>query len=134
MFKADQKIVVVTRQTRLQGLKAKYATLGHAKFAVAGAMVKELAREAEVLGEEISIDRLRDSAEREFHEYEEEHELYDDAVSHLRRDLTDLGPKVQIIERAYLPEKTKRTEMIEGKPSEAAAKLVEKLKFDARVI
>ena len=69
MFKADQKIVLVTRQTRLQGLKAKYATLGHAKFAVAGAMVKELAREAEVLGEEISIDRLRDSAERQFHEY-----------------------------------------------------------------
>jgi electron transfer flavoprotein beta subunit len=45
----------------------------------------------------------------------------------------DLKPS-QSIERAYLPEKTKRTEMIEGKPSEAAAKLVEKLKFDARVI
>ena len=30
----------------------------------------------------------------------------------------------QVVERAYLPEKTKRTEMIEGKPSEAAAKLV----------
>lgn len=40
----------------------------------------------------------------------------------------------QVIERAYLPEKTKRTEFIEGKPSEAAAKLVEKLRFDARVI
>ena len=45
----------------------------------------------------------------------------------------DLNP-AQIIERAYLPEKTKRTEIIEGKPSEAAAKLVEKLRFDARVI
>jgi electron transfer flavoprotein beta subunit len=40
----------------------------------------------------------------------------------------------QVIERAYLPEKTKRTEFIEGKPAEAAAKLVEKLRFDARVI
>ena len=37
-------------------------------------------------------------------------------------------------ERAYLPEKTKRTEFIEGKPADAAAKLVEKLRFDARVI
>jgi electron transfer flavoprotein beta subunit len=45
----------------------------------------------------------------------------------------DLKP-AQIIERAYLPEKTKRTEIIEGKPAEAASKLVEKLKFDARVI
>jgi electron transfer flavoprotein beta subunit len=39
-----------------------------------------------------------------------------------------------VIERAYLPEKTKRTEFIEGKPADAAAKLVEKLRFDARVI
>ncbi len=45
----------------------------------------------------------------------------------------DLKP-VQAIERAYLPEKTKRTEFIEGKPTDAAAKLVEKLRFDARVI
>jgi len=45
----------------------------------------------------------------------------------------DLKP-VQQIERAYLPEKTKRTEFIEGKPADAAAKLVEKLRFDARVI
>jgi len=45
----------------------------------------------------------------------------------------DLKP-AQIIERAYLPEKTKRTEIIEGKPAEAAAKLIEKLRFDARVI
>jgi len=45
----------------------------------------------------------------------------------------DLQPH-QVIERAYLPEKTKRTEFIEGKPAEAAAKLVEKLRFDARVI
>ncbi|HEU4388092.1 MAG TPA: electron transfer flavoprotein subunit beta/FixA family protein [Blastocatellia bacterium] len=40
----------------------------------------------------------------------------------------------QTIERVYLPEKTKQTEIIGGKPSEAAAKLVEKLRFDARVI
>jgi len=45
----------------------------------------------------------------------------------------DLKP-AQVIERAYLPEKTKRTEFIEGKPADAAAKLVEKLRFDARVI
>jgi electron transfer flavoprotein beta subunit len=38
------------------------------------------------------------------------------------------------IERLYLPEKSKQTQMLEGSPKEAAAKLVEKLKFEARVL
>jgi electron transfer flavoprotein beta subunit len=42
-------------------------------------------------------------------------------------------PTIQF-DRVYLPEKTKRTQMLEGSPKEAAAKLVEKLKFEARVL
>jgi len=38
------------------------------------------------------------------------------------------------LERLYLPERTKRTQLFEGNPKEAAAQLVEKLKFEARVI
>ncbi len=38
------------------------------------------------------------------------------------------------LSRVYLPERTKRTQLFEGPPKEAAAKLVEKLKFEARVI
>ena len=38
------------------------------------------------------------------------------------------------LERIYLPERTKHTQLFEGSPKEAAAKLVEKLKFEARVI
>jgi electron transfer flavoprotein beta subunit len=38
------------------------------------------------------------------------------------------------IDRIYLPERTKRTQLFEGNPKEAAAKLVEKLRFEARVI
>jgi electron transfer flavoprotein beta subunit len=45
----------------------------------------------------------------------------------------DLKPQQQV-ERAYLPEKSKQTEFIEGKPAEIAAKLVEKLRFETRVI
>ena len=37
-------------------------------------------------------------------------------------------------DRVYLPERTKRTQLFEGSPKEAAAQLVEKLKFEARVI
>jgi electron transfer flavoprotein beta subunit len=36
--------------------------------------------------------------------------------------------------RVYTPEKSKHTQMLEGSPKEAAAKLVEKLKFEARVL
>ena len=43
------------------------------------------------------------------------------------------GPSITI-DRVYLPERTKRTQLFEGNPQEAAAKLVEKLKFEARVL
>ena len=36
--------------------------------------------------------------------------------------------------RVYLPERTKQTQLFEGTPKEAAAKLIEKLRFEARVI
>jgi electron transfer flavoprotein beta subunit len=40
----------------------------------------------------------------------------------------------QVIERVYFPEKTKHTEILEGKPAEVAQKLLEKLRFEARVL
>ena len=38
------------------------------------------------------------------------------------------------LDRVYLPERAKQTQLFEGSPKEAAAKLVEKLKFEARVL
>jgi len=38
------------------------------------------------------------------------------------------------LERVYPPEKSKHTQMLDGTPKEAAAKLVEKLKFEVRVL
>jgi electron transfer flavoprotein beta subunit len=40
----------------------------------------------------------------------------------------------QRIERIYVPAKTKKTEFLTGTPKEAAAKLVEKLRHEARVL
>jgi electron transfer flavoprotein beta subunit len=40
----------------------------------------------------------------------------------------------QRVERIYVPQKTKKTEFLAGSPKEVAAKLVEKLKHEARVI
>jgi electron transfer flavoprotein beta subunit len=46
------------------------------------------------------------------------------------------APATQAItlERVYLPEKQKKTEMLTGSPDEIANKIVEKLKFEVRVI
>ena len=44
------------------------------------------------------------------------------------------GAKAVSLERVYLPEKQKKTEMLTGTASEVAAKLVEKLKFEVRVL
>jgi electron transfer flavoprotein beta subunit len=49
-------------------------------------------------------------------------------------DLPQAGAPTVTLERIYMPEKKKETQMIEGSPKEAAAKLVEKLKFEVRVI
>lgn len=54
-----------------------------------------------------------------------------------RLTLEDLGMHATSqlnIERVYLPQKSKQTQLLEGSPKEAAAKLVEKLKFEARVL
>lgn len=49
-------------------------------------------------------------------------------------DLDVESPRVLVTEKVYLPQKSKRTQLFEGDPKEAAAKLVEKLKFEVRVI
>jgi electron transfer flavoprotein beta subunit len=55
-----------------------------------------------------------------------------------RLTAADLGvspaPQSIALDRLYLPERTKRTQLFEGAPKEAAAQLVEKLKFEARVL
>jgi electron transfer flavoprotein beta subunit len=45
-----------------------------------------------------------------------------------------LGENLQKIEKLYIPQKTKKTEKLEGSPAEVAKKLVEKLKNDMRLL
>jgi len=45
-----------------------------------------------------------------------------------------IGENLQKIERLYVPQKTKKTEVIEGPPAEVAKKLVDKLKNELRVL
>ena len=47
---------------------------------------------------------------------------------------TSLGPNLQQIQRLYIPQKTKKTELLEGTSAEVAKKLVEKLRNEVRVL
>ncbi len=51
-----------------------------------------------------------------------------------RESLGAASSPTQKIEKIYIPTKTKKTEFLTGSPKDVATKLVEKLKFDARVI
>ena len=51
-----------------------------------------------------------------------------------RESLGASSEPTQRVEKIYIPTKTKKTEFLAGTPKEMAAKLVEKLKFEARVI
>ena len=72
------KIVLVTRKTRLEELVERFNTRKQAKFYI----------------EHMGLD---------FSEYEQEHEVYSDAVRRLKHDLGDLGRKLQFIDWTYLP-------------------------------
>jgi len=45
-----------------------------------------------------------------------------------------VGDNLQKIEKLYVPQKTKKTEMLEGAPGEVAKKLVDKLRNEVRVL
>lgn len=51
-----------------------------------------------------------------------------------RESLGISAEPTQRVEKIYVPTKTKKTEFLTGTPKEVAGKLVEKLKFEARVI
>ena len=51
-----------------------------------------------------------------------------------RESLGIASEPTQRVERIYVPQKTKKTKFLSGTPKESAAKLVEKLKFEARVL
>ena len=51
-----------------------------------------------------------------------------------RKSLGIADAATEHIERIYVPQKTKKTEFITGQPKEIAAKLIEKLKHEARVL
>ena len=101
MYVADQKIVLVTRPTRLERLKGKFATRSLAKFQMVSAKKRELARRRV----DEDPDALELLAEETFRDVDREAETYDGAVAALRRDLDfdDFDLPVQTVTRDFLP-------------------------------
>src|SRR5438093_135106 len=77
-MRTNDKLVIVTRKTRLEELVERFNTREQAKFYI----------------EHMGLD---------FTDYEREHENYSDAARRLRRELDGLVAKLQFIERAFLP-------------------------------
>src|SRR5688500_14472110 len=100
MYVADQKIVLVTRPTRLERLKGKFATRSLAKFQMVSAKKRELARQR--LADDVDLEGL---AEETFRDVDREAETYDQAVAALRRELDfdDFDLPVQTVTRDFLP-------------------------------
>jgi NAD kinase len=94
----DPKIVVVTRQTRMKALRAKFATRGMAKFAMSKAREIELAKSGKRVPSEAEAVAV-------FEDLELEDVAYEKAVAevHDELDLSDLGMKVQTIDRDFVP-------------------------------
>jgi NAD kinase len=99
MYRERQpRIVVVTRETRMEGLLKRWATKGQAKFMFKGARAAAAVR----AGDLSAAVAVQTSEDEDFDELAEEDETYHDAVRDLTREL-DLGIPVQVLDRQYLP-------------------------------
>jgi NAD kinase len=95
----DQKIVIVTRRTRLQELIARENTRAQAKFRIARARL--LAMEGTAPGGK-RPQREKLPEEGDFSDYEREDAVYRAALERLQHQL-DFGLKIQLIDRSFLP-------------------------------
>jgi hypothetical protein len=77
-MRINPSIVIVTRTTRLQGLRRRWGTTGQAEF------------------------RLKASTQASFSEYVTEDRIYQEEVSLLEREL-QFGFPVKVIDRSYVP-------------------------------
>src|SRR5689334_8953705 len=110
MFKALPIIAVVTRETRLEGLKARWATASAAAFRLQQAVDHEVelrrarrAKQGITLDDDESADMLcAVEALADESEYEDEDSIYQKRVRNLMSEL-DFGFPVKKIDRTFLP-------------------------------
>jgi hypothetical protein len=99
VFRATERVTVVTRPTRLAGLLQRWGTRGQAKYRFKANQAAVFAQ-AGNLEEAARIQKHADNAD--FALLEDEDDVYRAAVNWLTRDL-DLGLPVQVIDRSFMP-------------------------------
>lgn len=92
------RIIVVMRQTRMEGLLARWATRGQARFMFKQAKAVARARAGDL---DAAANTLQ-ADDADFLELQDEDQTYQDAVQQLSKEL-DFGLPVQVIDRQYLP-------------------------------
>src|SRR5688500_7183758 len=95
-------IAVITRPTRMQGLLARWATKGAAKFRLGLAHVHEQSRSATHARKSRKGATAETLAAAEFDEYEAEDQVYQEGLEKLKMEL-DLGFPLTFVDRGFVP-------------------------------
>lgn len=90
-------IAIIIRKTRMQGLLARWATRGQAKFLLKAAKAQERARSRA----EVTSQTLED-ADEEFDSLEAEDDTYQQALAKLQQAV-DFGLPIQVVDREFVP-------------------------------
>ena len=110
-MRINPSIVIVTRSTRLEGLRRRWGTAGQAEFrlkaaqAIDSATVPSFATSdsnASSLARKRKKPTIKVRAQANFEEYVSEDRVYQDEVGVLERDL-QFGFPVKVIDRSYVP-------------------------------
>jgi hypothetical protein len=94
-----ERVTVITRPTRLEGLLERWGTPGQAKFRFQFNKMAALARAGEL---EQAAKLQAQATDADFESLRSEGNVYHDAVKRVTQDL-DLGVPVQVIDRSFIP-------------------------------
>jgi hypothetical protein len=106
MMRDPGGIVVVTRETRLEGLLARFATKGAAKFLIRQAHLAEMVRAKPAAAGTLraeAVEAAPQFAGASFTDYEAEDTAYQQTLDAVRRELDGLDLPVNFLDRRYLP-------------------------------
>ena len=101
---AIEKIVIITRETRLDGLKKEFNTPSQASFVLGQAKVRARMEKCSApMGSSNSfMAEAMEEAKKEFKDVVTEYDEYQRSIELLNREL-DFGLKVQVIDRSLVP-------------------------------
>ncbi len=94
-------IVIVTRPTRLQGLRARWGTARQAKFVLAQAALVDEDRQSGGKARRGKRSAAKSTA-ADFEEYDREDSVYHRSIDELRRQL-DFGLPIKVLDRSFVP-------------------------------